>query len=392
MFKVLVIDDSQVRVDAIKDKFLREDLSKFIKLTVCTSADQGRVEMQESYDLLILDILIPKKIGGTPQAIYSSNLLDDLCKKNHRYIRPGLIIGLTADVKEIDKHRENFFRIASVVYSAAAHEVSWLDSLVAQVRQLLHSNQNVNKISRNKVLITIHGIRTYGRWQDLINTELDKHCKSYQSIEVNYGFFDLLSFIIPRLRNKKISNVAVRVNEALKENSDKEVYVIAHSFGSMILSEAIKHNDECSIKTTIICGSPLKSDSDISHIVGRSQVTVNECGTLDSVLIAARLFVLGLGDAGRVGFDVNNSDVYMNRFHRVGHSGYFDIKNKDVTFVEQYWLPILIGDTFPLRIDKRKPYIGEDLVEFIINMVDKVKPIIYILLFSLLFYWVYSFA
>lgn len=59
----------------------------------------------------------PQK-SGVPQALQSARLVDDLCNSDNEYIRPKLVIGLTADVRELGAYRENFYRIASVVLPA----------------------------------------------------------------------------------------------------------------------------------------------------------------------------------------------------------------------------------------------------------------------------------
>lgn len=52
----------------------------------------------------------------------------------------------------------------------------------------------IGKLRRDKLLLTIHGIRTHGKWQAGLNEEVRKYSRSFLPVEVKYGFFDLLSF------------------------------------------------------------------------------------------------------------------------------------------------------------------------------------------------------
>ncbi|WP_103972092.1 hypothetical protein [Pectobacterium versatile] len=385
MLKVLFVDDSLLRHEKLKETLEKDNLSDYVEVTYCTSADRARVAMHEEFDLLLLDVLIPKKHQGTPQAVHSYQLLIDVADTKKNVIRPKLIVGLTANSLELGTYRDYFLESASVVLDASAGDTSWVDSVSKQIDVLLSSVKKSSKIHKDKTLITIHGIRTNGKWQAELSNEVKEYSREFTHIEVNYHFFDLVSFSIPFLRKRKINIVSKRVINAIENNKGKEIYIIAHSFGTLILLNALRNN-ECLLKRVILCGSPLKSSYEIEHISRYAELVINECGTRDYVLVAARCFLLGLGDAGRVGFSKNNDDKFINRYHSGYHSSYFEKDNQGVSFANRYWLPIITSDFYPNHVDSRKNYLGEDALDLIIKLLDVMKPIFYyFILFAIIF-------
>ena len=379
MLKVLVVDDSSQRVEILRRAFEDSQYYAHMSVTYCDSADKGRVEMLERYDLLILDVVIPKKVDAVPHALQSSRLLDDLSKEGSRYIRPNLIIGLTADVSELGVHRENFFRNASVVLDGSLSQLDWLSQVLDQIGILVRANQKVGQLRHDKLLLTIHGIRTHGRWQNLLIEEVRKYSRSFVRAEVKYGFFDILSFSVPWLRQRKARQAAQEVREILIDNSDKEIYVVAHSFGTLVLSEALKSISLSNkINRIILCGSPLAHNYNIDHMVRNSHLLINDCGTRDVILVAAKTLLLGLGEAGRVGFRRSNSATFLNRYFTGGHSLYFEMPDNQRSFAEKYWLPLFLEDSDPPLIDQRQSFIGEDIADLVIKIMAICKPLLYV--------------
>ncbi|VVO40780.1 alpha/beta hydrolase [Pseudomonas fluorescens] len=378
MLKILVVDDSEKRVELLQHAFNSSPLRAHVDVTYCDTADKGRIEMLEPFDLLILDVVIPKKVGGTPQALQSSRLVDDLCSDKNDYIRPKMVIGLTADISELGAYRENFYKIASVVLPASLHNQDWMTDILEQVGILVRANQKVGKLRQDKLLLTIHGIRTHGKWQSGLNDEIRKYSRSFVPAEVKYGFFDILSFSIPWLRKRKARQAAVQVRQILFENHDKEISVVAHSFGSLVLSEAIKGTTLATpLKHIILCGSPLPHNANLNHLTNNAEIIINECGTKDFILVAAKAFLLGLGEAGRIGFRRSNCNNFINRYFKGGHSLYFNAHSETQSFAEKYWLPIILSSSMPLPIDERENFLGEDLLDLSVKLLGLVKPLWY---------------
>jgi CheY-like chemotaxis protein len=386
MINVLLVDDSRARVDLLVEHISAAGLSPMVNLVICESADEARLELLAKFDLLILDVVLPKKIDSTPNASISMALLADICDANKKYIRPTLMIGLTANIDELERYKAEFLKSVTVVLDGSLYNSDWRKSLVDSIHSLLGNQLKIIQQEVDKLLITIHGIRTHGKWQQELNENLNKYSRDFHSVDFKYGFFDLLSFAVPYLRNKKALAIARRVAFVIERNSDKEIYIVAHSYGTYILSKAFElHRPTVPVKLVILCGSPLKHNYEIEHIIDGAAMTVNECGAYDGILVLARCFLVGLGDAGRVGFTREHTFNFINRFHLGGHSHYFSSKAVP-NFYQRFWLPLMITDEKPSLHDERRPYLFEDVVDIGIKVVTVMKPLIY----GLVLYGIYT--
>ncbi|WP_236193306.1 response regulator [Pseudomonas glycinae] len=377
MINVLIVDDNRTRVDVVVGEISKAGLSPFVNLVVCESADEARLELSAKFDLLILDVVLPKKVDSTPHPTNSMALLNDICGAKKKFIRPTLIIGLTANVEELDNYKAEFLRSVTVVLDGSLYSSDWKYSIMGSINSLLDSQLKVIQKETDKLLITVHGIRTYGKWQQELKENLNKYSRDFNSVDFKYGFFDIFSFSLPYLRNRKAISIARRIASVLDSSADKDIYIVAHSYGTYILSKALELcGSEVKICSVILCGSPLKHSHDIEHIIQRSEITINECGTRDGILVLARCFLLGLGDAGRVGFTREHTSSFMNRWHKGGHSHYFDDKGTP-NFYQRFWLPLMATGEKPISHDDREPYLTEDVVDIGIKFLTVLKPILY---------------
>src|SRR5207248_2236464 len=75
-------------------------------------------------------------------------------------------------------------------------------------------------------------------------------------------------------------------------------------------------------------------------VVGR---VVNECGLDDRVVTALSGLPGPVGQAGRVGFSGLGDPRFRNRYHRIGHNGFFSDRRGAPSddFMRRYWLPLL---------------------------------------------------
>ncbi|MVV48945.1 DNA-binding response regulator [Pseudomonas sp. PB120] len=376
MIKILIVDDNIKRTQLICKEIETRGLSR-VSVTVCDSADAARLELHALYDLMILDVLLPKKSDGVPQAIHSLKLLEDIYNPNKRYLKPNLTIGLTAELKDIGEYKEKFEHRFAVVIPASMNSIDWLTKIMVCVDSVLGQEQKIISSSTDKLLITIHGIRTYGKWQQTLKEAINKYSREFEPVEMKYGFFDLISFSIPYLRDRKADKIARRLIGVLNKNPEKSIYIVAHSYGTYILSRALSMNEfDGKIRRIILCGSPLQHGANIDHIVNKSDVTINECGTSDCVLIVARSLLIGMGDAGRVGFSRENGRDFINRYHPGGHSLYF-VESEHPTFYEKYWVPLLTTDAEPIHSDCRENFVGEDLLDLTVKILSLIKPVVY---------------
>jgi CheY-like chemotaxis protein/predicted alpha/beta hydrolase family esterase len=377
MLKVLFVDDSKPRIALVEKKLRSSGLLNHISFVVSESADAARSELLEPIDFMVLDVLLPKKDNGTPQAKNSLDLLSDLESPAKPFIRPKMIVGLTADIERLTTHQGTFLSAASIVLDGSLNSQDWLDQLVSQVQIHVDAAQKSQRLTKDQILITVHGIRTYGAWQTELAKEVKKYSRSFDFIEVKYEYLDLLYFYFPKSREKRAKEIGARLAALIKQHQGKRISIVAHSFGSVILSRAFEMlPDDCRVNTVIICGSPLSEADSIDHIVDMTDQTINECGTRDTVLLFSKLFVPRLGYAGRVGFYRENTPGFVNRFFKGGHSLYFKKYKHGESFSSKFWTSSLAGQNPTTFIDERSKPFFKDITNVFIRLFTRQSSLI----------------
>jgi WD40 repeat protein len=210
--------------------------------------------------------------------------------------------------------------------------------------------------TKRHLVLTVHGIRTYGRWQERLEALLHAKIKNaetnidFDARRYRYGFFTLFTFLLPFFRNLAVRNFKASLNAILDDGPYDRIDVVAHSFGTFLLVEALTNlgrSDDWKIHTVILCGSVLPPGRNLSQLVGPKRPVsriVNECGMQDGVLLLT-LPVYGVGMGGRLGLHGFEGPFFENRYFRIGHSGYFEGDGENIdAFMQRWWLPLLLND------------------------------------------------
>jgi tetratricopeptide (TPR) repeat protein len=208
----------------------------------------------------------------------------------------------------------------------------------------------------NHLIVTVHGIRTYGNWQRELEDLLKAAEPGVTVLRYQYGFFSSLAFLIPPLRwlvARQFRNFWVEAIRSVPEGT--RIDLVAHSFGTYLAASALPYLPEGrKIHTVIFAGSVLRPSFHWykylqARAVGR---LVNECGWDDSVLVLCQCTALLMGMAGRIGFHGMISERFINRYYRFGHGGYFDQRRQ---LMREQWVPLLTTDAPVTHHDERPP-------------------------------------
>jgi WD40 repeat protein len=238
----------------------------------------------------------------------------------------------------------------------------------------------------NHLIITAHGIRTYGDWQERLEslTRESRPDDPPEHMVLKYGFFSFLQYLIPPLRWVKVSLFCRELKHKLQSKNWDRIDMVGHSFGTYIIAHGLlKLAQDPSLKfkinTVILAGSVLKDNFPWQPLLNTRLIRlVNYCGTKDNVLLLNQLFVLFAGVAGRFGFSGGLGNNFRNRMFAFGHSGYFeahpnlDYGHKD-DFMRVQWLPLLLGDgpissTVPVT-----PGVKDGIRDFIFRNMEPIK-------------------
>lgn len=216
----------------------------------------------------------------------------------------------------------------------------------------------------NHIVVLIHGIRTQAPWYQTVRSVLHNQY-DLRVVDAGYGFFDALRFWSPILtRGGPIKEVSSQIKALVEDYPDARISVIAHSFGTYILSKLII-TSEIEFHRIILCGSIInrkfpwhKYHRRVAKDMQHPHKILNDCGTKDIWPILAEATTFGYGASGSFGFQSVN--VY-DRFQEKKHSEYFDKK-----FIQEHWLPYLQNGEFICSgVDRTSPPYWQSILTFL---------------------------
>jgi pimeloyl-ACP methyl ester carboxylesterase len=205
--------------------------------------------------------------------------------------------------------------------------------LLASGFDLYSIGLEVVKPEKHTVVALIHGIRTQAIWQEQARVTLEKPGK-VAVYSIGYEYFDVVRFIGP-WRSKPISRVRAELRDLRQLHPSSELVVVAHSFGTYIISRILREDVDISISRLLLCGSIIPPTYRWDQI--RNALTqhtcVNEVGTRDFWPVFAKVSSLGYGCSGSFGFKTSR---VRDRFFDFGHSDFFSRDH-----FEKFWRPFV---------------------------------------------------
>ena len=151
-------------------------------------------------------------------------------------------------------------------------------------------------------VITVHGIKTPGRWQKEIALELSDAKLPNKAFD--FGYFFALQLARYGSRRKKVDWFAEQCTQICRERGIKRPSVVAHSFGTYLVAKAMQiHGLE--FDRVVLCGSIVDENYHWTDAFENNHVraVLNDYGGRDFWAWVAKLFVSDAGRSGRNGFN-----------------------------------------------------------------------------------------
>jgi hypothetical protein len=205
---------------------------------------------------------------------------------------------------------------------------------------------------RQQVAVLLHGIRTEAVWQEILADEFREKW-NVEAYPIGYGVFDTLRFLFPFwTRQAPISRVTLELRNLRRKFPNAEISVIAHSFGTYILSHILSEHTDLTFHRIQLCGAVVSTnyrwDKVISRVKGQ---IVNDVGVKDMWPVLAKSSTWGFGESGAIGFKA--VDV-RDRFFDYGHSDFLT-----TVHARKYWIPFLLdGQIVPSPFTKKRKASG----------------------------------
>jgi pimeloyl-ACP methyl ester carboxylesterase len=208
----------------------------------------------------------------------------------------------------------------------------------------------VNDSPEATVVLLIHGIQTDGAWHQLVQKEVGS-LPHTNVIGLGYDVVSPLQLALP-FRGTPVDKIKQDIRDARRQEPLAKFVVIAHSFGSYILSRILPKSTDIEFEKIILCGCIIPINFPWGHYTrGMSPKSViNDVGTRDFYPVMATFTTFGYGSSGRKGFQ--NPHI-KDRYFNYGHSDFFDSKYKHI---ETYWKPFIAdGSIIESDWDQSKP-------------------------------------
>lgn len=184
------------------------------------------------------------------------------------------------------------------------------------------------------IILLIHGIRDQATWGPMVANVLKAEVPDIIEVfPIKYGWFDSLRFWLPFWTREAPVDRVLREIEIVQQQYPKaRISIIAHSFGTYIVSRILRDHPSVRYHRLILCGSIIDTAYRWDLVSDRlSTRVINDYGSRDSWPIMAKTLTWGFGDSGSNGFGTVH---VRDRAHDFGHGGFFREE-----FVREYWAP-----------------------------------------------------
>ncbi|MFY0699011.1 MAG: hypothetical protein JXR11_14220 [Balneola sp.] len=196
------------------------------------------------------------------------------------------------------------------------------------------------------VVFVIHGIRDTGYWTHKIARRVVKlaHLRGDKSIveteTSSYGYFPMISFILPMRRRNKVEWFMDQYAECLANYPNAKFSFVGHSNGTYLLAKALEEYPCCRFDNIVFAGSVVDSGFKWQRYIDSNQVkkVLNFVASKDLVVAVfpkgiRKLLFQDLGGAGHDGFTITHKNpglkehIHQIKFIHGGHSAALTEKN-----------------------------------------------------------------
>jgi len=380
MLRVLVVEDSPYKANIAKSIAIENGLhDENIIVAECVQQAVSLLK-NNSFSIMVLDMNLPIRKKGKAKSDAGISILKMLESEDLNV--PTSVIGVTG-YTNLNEQYSDFFETRDFILFDSKSSDKWEKALDNKLKWFIKEQRAHDKHSPDKVVVTVHGIRTAGKWQKKLEQQIAKIDPTIKAVPFEFNNISSVKLLNPISRRKIASNFSGQLFELMRKHPESEFYLFSHSFGTYLLAKALKNlasENSPKIKCVILAGSVLKRTFKWHKIRENLKINtiVNDCGVDDKVLLLSDIFGLGLGMAGRVGFDTFKSESVVNREHFGGHS-FFEKNSK---FYEKYWLPMIFETVNPTPIKVERNSAWE-------SFLDSLKVIVWGGFLMLLFVYYY---
>lgn len=294
-------------------------------------------------------------------------------------MRPAKVFQLFNETWENSIPEKRLQQLQIVKEQVPAEFVELFDSMLDAKLSGVQDNPDA------KVVLLIHGIQTDGAWHSLVEKELGS-LPNTNVHGLGYNFVSALQLASP-VRSTPIKKILQDIRDAKNMEPNAQFMVIAHSFGSYILSRVLATAPDISFARIVLCGCIIPTDYKWGlYTKNMEKMSIlNDVGTRDFYPVLATFSSFGYGSSGRKGF---KAPLIKDRFFDYGHSDFFEPKNNHIA---TYWKPFIAnGEIVESEWDQQKSKLGNGVSSLTHPWIG--RPLLFgtILFFAWLVYLIFS--
>ncbi len=182
-------------------------------------------------------------------------------------------------------------------------------------------------------MIVIHGMNSRAKWQEEFSWQIANRLRHSAPVLIyKYGWVTidvLVKWLQRRLAKQLGERMRIAIEQAIEGGRPPRPDIIAHSFGTLLLSRIMADPDFADLKfgRIITAGSIVRPDFDWGGQIagGRAEAVLNHVAAKDKAVPFAQYAMPGAGPGGKVGYCEKN--VFNVRDPNFGHSDFFQPDN-----------------------------------------------------------------
>lgn len=208
------------------------------------------------------------------------------------------------------------------------------------------------RTQRKHIIALLHGMNTDAQWQEALAAQL-RDDYGVDTYPIGYGNFRPWRFICPFFTRQAPIDVVTQELRNLKTlHPDADISVIAHSFGTYILSKILEDHTDLNFYRIQLCGAVIDTNYRWDKVQARiAKQIVNDVGHKDIYPLLARKVTWGYGDSGTFGF---KKVLIRDRHFNYGHSDFMTEEH-----VTKYWKPFIVdGQIVATELTRSRPVHG----------------------------------
>lgn len=152
MIKILILDDSDRKIEYIKKILLEGCGLQEENITIAKSVAAGRAEVSKEYfDLVLLDLVLPILQDEEPKDDGGLSFIREILMSDARVKIPSQIIGLTEKGFAYEREKEEFQRLLFSVIQCKQGDYEWVNNLKQAVNYSIRCKEAIVNNMRQRM-------------------------------------------------------------------------------------------------------------------------------------------------------------------------------------------------------------------------------------------------